>query len=474
MFLMGISMGSAAGATTSVDVPAAIDASGGRDVTAELDLFFKSLKPDTIVNFPNNGRFRVEGVVTLLVRRKLTIEGHGSTLMATTDGSGVAPPFFNYRPHWPRTREHVVIRDSSDIVVHDLTVQGPNRDGTFRAELEAQAGFDIIRSQRVTLDGITARATYGDGVYVVGASADVVIKNCTLDHNGRQGVAVVAGERVTVQGCTISDTGRSAIDLEPGHGMVRTVHIQDNHVNRTTNFLLAAVGAGVGVQDVWLERNTVQGGKGVSVFVGTERSVRPGIHVIDNTGNGTSKGFEGALMRFTRFDGIEVRGNHQRVANGVTPVLLHDSCNAKVSGNEFPDVSASATVQQDGDCSAPIKHAVRPSTTTRPGGTTTKPPRPTSTVPPVTPTVAPSPTHKGSRGAPAATVAVAVLIGALAGIGGTLLAQWARANRADDDDTDSDSDTHTDDDSDSEDADAPDHVSDAAPERAPEDGPPES
>src|SRR5207244_5003664 len=117
----------------------------------------------------------------------------------------------------------------------------------------------------------------------------------------------------------ISDTGRSAIDLEPGQGTVQTVHIQDNHVNRTTNFLLAAVGAGAGVQDVWLERNTVQGGKGVSVYAGTERSVRSGIHVIDNTGSSTSHGYQGVLMRFTRFDGIEVRGNHQPVADGVTP-----------------------------------------------------------------------------------------------------------------------------------------------------------
>ena len=430
VLLIGISNGSVAHAATSVDLPAAIDSSGGRDVTAELNLFFKSLKPDTIVNFPSNGRFRVEGVVTLLVRRQLTIEGHGSTLLATTDGTGVTPPFFNYRPRWPRTREHVLLRDSTDVVIRDLTVQGPNPKGEFRPQLEAQAGFSLVRSQRVTLDGVTARATYGDGVYVVGASADIVIKNCTLDHNGRQGVAVVAGDRVTVQGCTISDTGRSAIDLEPGHGMVRTVHIQDNHVNRATNFLLAAVGAGVGVQDVWLERNTVQGGKGVSLYVGTERSVRPGIHVIDNRGSGTSEGYEGVLMRFTRFDGIEVRGNHQRVASGVTPVLLHDSCNAKVSDNDFSGANASAIVKEDGDCTAPIVRAVRTSTTTRPGRPLT-PARPRPVPSALVPT-APSAVSTGqgsSDDASATTVAVAVVIGALGGIGGTLLVQWGRKHR---------------------------------------------
>ncbi len=121
--------------------------------------------------------------------RDVTIEGHGSTLFATTDGSGGPPPFYNYRAHWPRLREHVEIRDSQRVTVRDLTVEGPNRDGTFRAELEGQAGFVVTRSSGVTLDGITARATYGDGVYIVGGSVDVTIRRCGLDHNGGQGVA---------------------------------------------------------------------------------------------------------------------------------------------------------------------------------------------------------------------------------------------------------------------------------------------
>ena len=45
--VIGVSAGSAAGAATSVDVPTAIDASGGRDVTAQLNAFFETLEPDT-------------------------------------------------------------------------------------------------------------------------------------------------------------------------------------------------------------------------------------------------------------------------------------------------------------------------------------------------------------------------------------------------------------------------------------------
>ncbi len=401
-------------------------------MTTELNAFLATVQPDTTVDFPAGGRFRVEGVVTLLQRHRVTIEGHGSTLFASTDGRDARPPFFNYRAHWPRSRDHLLIRSSSDLVIHDLTVEGPNREGTFRAELEAQAGFDIIRSQHVTLDGVTARATYGDGVYVVGASTDVVVKNCTLDHNGRQGVAVVAGQRVTVEGCTINDTGRSAIDLEPGHGMVRTVHVQDNHVNRTTNFLLAAVGAGAGVQDVWLERNTVTGGKGVSLYVGTERSVRSGIHVLDNTGRGRSAGYQHVLLQFTRFDGIEVRGNHQQVAQGVTPIQLHDSCNATIGDNDFSGAASGATVKSDGDCNTPIIRGPGVTTGTGPrSGTGSTRPRRTTTTIGRAPTTA-TPASGRGRGTSPVTVAIAVAIGALAGIGATIGVQWGRQQRTPD------------------------------------------
>lgn len=419
----------AAGPT--VTVPAAIDATGHRDVTAELNAFLATVHPGTRVDFPDHGRFRVEGLVLVSGLRNVTVEGHRSTLVATTDGSGGAPPFFNYRSHWPRMREHLEIRDSSAITVNDLTVEGPDRDGVYQPALEAQAGFVVSRSRDVTLDGITARATFGDGVYVVGASQNVTVRNCTLDHNGRQGVAVVDGIGVTVEGCDIRATGRSAIDLEPAHGVAQSVHIRDNRVSGYTNFLLAAVGAGDGVQDVWLERNRVTGAKGVSIYVGTERSTRPGIHVIDNTGDGTSTGYQGVLMRFTRFDGIEVRGNRQRVADGVTPVVLHNSCNATVTGNDFGSVRAGEVVKTDGDCTTgPV--ARMPLRRKLPGGSRVPGVRrtPGATRPTVPATVAAEkPTSTAGDTSPV-TVVLAVGIGALAGIGGTLLTQWGRRNRS--------------------------------------------
>ena len=426
-------------ANLDVKVPAAIDASGGRDVTTELNAFLGSVGPGTTVRFPVRGRYRVENVVVLDRRHDVTIEGNGSTLVATTDGSGVAVPFYNFRAHWPRMREHLEIRDSTGITVRDLIVQGPNASGEYRPELEGQAGFVVARSKGVTLDGVTARATYGDGVYIQGITEDVTIKHCTLDHNGRQGVAVVSGERIVVEDCTIKATGRSAIDLEPAHGFVRTVHVRNNRVSDFTNFLLAAVGAGTGVQDIWLERNRVEGGRGVSVFVGTERSVRPGIHVVDNTGDGVSDGYQGALMRFTRFDGIEVKNNRQRVAEGVVPVLLVNSCNATVGDNEFR--ASVDTVHEVGDCSTPIPPSRFGTRVPGRRPARSQPARPRSraasrlpqTNMPTAPAVVPVVSGSGGEGTSPVALSVALAIGVLIGVGATLLVVRRRREAPDED-----------------------------------------
>jgi hypothetical protein len=283
---------------------------------------------------------------------------------------------------------------------------------------------------------VTARATYGDGVYVIGHSTGVRIHDCTLDHNGRQGVAVVDGVDITVQRCTISSTGRSAVDLEPARGAARSVHIEDNQVHDATNFLLAAGGAGVNVADVWLVRNHVTGGRGVSVYAGQKRFLRSGIHVLDNTGEGVSRGFDRTLLRFERFDGVEVKGNKQAVAKGVSPIVLLNSCHPDVSGNDFGGASGTPVVT--GDCTAAGLAPVTSSTTgtvaarraananaraaaqaRRRAAARRRFPTPGSTV-------APRIVVHHDSGSSPVTIALAFVLGALAGGGAVALIPWLR------------------------------------------------
>ena len=413
-------------AATTLDLPPTIDATGTHDVTVALNAFFASLAPGTTVRLPRDGTLLVENVVVLSGLQRITIDGRGSRFVARTDGSGQTPRVRQLRRSWPRSRDHLHIQDSTGLTLRNLTVQGPNSSGTYRIPLEAQAGVLIARSQDVELDHVAIRDTYGDGVYVTGKSSGVHVHDCTLDHIGRQGVTVFSGAHVVVEGCSIAHVARSAVDLEPGHGLATDVRIRHNTVSDVTNFLLAAVGGGPNVGDVWIERNHVRGGRGVSVYAGVERHLRSGIHVIDNVGVGTSAGYEGALMRFERLDGIEVRGNRQHVRSGVTPVRLVDSCHETVSGNDFGSVSD--TVTREGDCSSPgLKVAAAPPGTGRRAQGSRRSPLRSGATSTTRPRVV---VHRTVRsGTSPITVALAFGAGALAGGGALFLWSWSRRER---------------------------------------------
>lgn len=417
--------GPRAGAAGAVDVPSNIDATGARDVTAELNAFFAGLADGTTVRFARDAHYDVEGILFLSGKRSITIEGQGATIEAKTDGAGVAVPRPSYRGQWPRSRAHVVVEDTSGLTVRDLTVRGPNASGAYRPALEAQAAFVIKASSGVTFDRVALRDTYGDGAYIVGSSSAIRLRDCTLDHNGRQGVAVVAGENITVERCAIRNTGRSAVDLEPGFGPAGNVRVQDNEISDVGNLMLAAGGGGNGVTDVWFQRNRVHGGRGVSVYAGNDRFLRTGIHVLDNVGDGTSAGLDGALMTFVRFDGVEVRGNTQRVGSGVVPVELVHSCHATVKGNDFG--AGPTTPTATGDCTAPglaPPRAVR-LPTSRPADRGT---RPATSVP----STQPKPivvTRVEHDGTSPIAIAGAFAAGAVVGAAGVYLALRTRRNR---------------------------------------------
>ncbi len=341
------------GAATVVPVPSTIDRTGASDVTGPLNAFFAGLAPGTTVMFPSRGRYRVEGVLFLLDRHDLTIEGNGSTVFALTDGSGGAPPRAGYRSAWPRRREHWHIRKSTNVTLRDLTVQGanPNAGATPAAyvpALEGQAGVAISRSSNIVLDSMRIQDTYGDFVWITGASSNVTIRRGTFLRSGRQGIAIVNAHDVVVEDNDIRDVARSVFDLEPiGRARAEHVRLQANRVGSYTNFLLAAVGGGPGVNDVWLQGNRVDGGNGVSVAAGFTRQLRRGVHILDNVGTGTARPPSGAaqpgLIQLTNLDGVEIQRNTQAVG-GVPAISLDRVCNLMVADNSFPGASTALQV----------------------------------------------------------------------------------------------------------------------------------
>lgn len=343
-----------------VPVPATIDATGDRDVTNPLNAFLATLNPGTTVRFGRDARYRIEGVLLLHKKRDVTIDGNGATFFATTDGSGAKPPGAGFRYHWPRRREQWDIRNGVGITLRDFTIQGANPKAGATPEayvtaLEGQAGIGISRTSGIVVDSVRITDTYGDFIWITGATTNVVIRNSSFARSGRQGVAIVNGSKIVVEDNEIRGVARSVFDLEPlGKARVQDVRLRRNQIGDYRNFLLAAAGAGPGVNDIWLEANRVNGGNGVSVAAGHLRQPRRGYHIVDNLGSGAVGPPPGTgrpgLIQLMNLDQVEVRGNVQQLAGG--PVMSLDRvCNLTVTGNWFWNASQEQVVLAP--CGAP-------------------------------------------------------------------------------------------------------------------------
>jgi len=116
-------------------VPERIVADMSRDVTAELNAFFASLKDDTRVEFAAGARYRIDGTVTIADRKRITVVGNGVLFRAFERGADHAKSE-NYAG-WKKTRNraHLRIKGCRDIVVRDIEVHGahpnPGREGEF-------------------------------------------------------------------------------------------------------------------------------------------------------------------------------------------------------------------------------------------------------------------------------------------------------------------------------------------------------
>lgn len=361
--MLAIVIPARADAATEVAVPAGIDATGGTDVSEPLAAFFRSLPADTTVTFPEDARYRVEGVIQLQNMQNVTLDGNGAEIFADTDGAETASPGGRFRSRWPRLREHLSIRNANGLTIRDLEIRGPNGDGRFVAALEGQAGFAVYRSTDVVLDNVRVEATHGDGVYIAGQSDGITVRNSSFEAIGRQGIAPVSASNVLVERSAFDGIARSVFDIEPAvpRWKVETVHVRDNEIGDYRNFVLAAGGAGANVSDVWFERNRVTGGNGLAVFAGMPRWLRQGLHIIDNTSEVAGRNVRGedrdGVMQIARIDGVEIRGNRMAVERGPA-ITLAEVCDADVGDNDFP--GADPAVVESGRCDRSDRTVVAP------------------------------------------------------------------------------------------------------------------
>jgi hypothetical protein len=311
------------------------------DVTPQLASWIASVPDNSVLSFPKDACYEIDGTLGIEDRRDLLIEGNGATLKAKTEGD--------------RNRAHLRIRRSSNITVRGLVVRGANPaggtgDAAYRPKLEGQHAFDLGRVDGVLLDDVQAYDVFGDFVYIGGGdtpSTNVTVRNSHFARNGRQGISVTNGEDILIEANFISDVRRSLFDLEPNGKTGRALHVKllFNRTGRVHNFWLASKGAGSDVGDVLARGNDMQAASGNVAWVRTPPWLGPrkGFTFDRNTfltrNDVSDEGSVGALF-FENCADVTVTGNRVKFSQDVPAVELRRDSRVDVHGNHFQGSTA--------------------------------------------------------------------------------------------------------------------------------------
>ncbi len=340
-------------------VPASIDATGVSDVTQALNAFLTSTPTNSTVEFPANGKYRIEGTLSVRGKTDLVIDGNNSTFFATTNGLGGPPPpncQGNGPCHPDRGRMQWDFQSDTNLYVHDTNVIGASTasglGGTYIVAYEAQHAYNVGSGHNIVLDHVTAKNTWGDLVYIGGGASNkpatnVVVADSTLDGASRQCVTVVDASHVLIvhnsiglqRGCT-----RSLFDFEANipSSVITYVTIKGNLLGHSRLATFSDGGAAATEHDITIDGNRMDNAVFSVNVLGFPHAHRANFRVTNNVG--TNAHNQGS-MHFEYVDGLFVSGNTQPYTpanwprrsylGSQAPVWAHCSRNVRVSGNHF-------------------------------------------------------------------------------------------------------------------------------------------
>ncbi len=321
-----------------IQIPATIDATGGSDVTAALQAIIDEAPDGSILRMTPGGRYRVDGTLAVLERHNLEWDGAGATIEATLV---VDTP-----------REHVLLKGSTSIRIHDVTIRGANPEpGVLDERHQFEHGIKIEGGADIEISSVTVDSPRGDCIYVAlgnGLWAERIrIQDSACEGAGRNGIGIVAGRDVRIEGNTFRNIGLHVVDIEPNQpanasdpvqGAERVSVVRNRALGPVGGYFFAANGWGA-VGDLAVTDNVLEG-----VALRVTVQPRDGSGYIRERilvrGNRSDTAFEtdgGAAMRFTRNVNLSVADNVGPLAGpGASFIEIRDSCRISIGGNSFP------------------------------------------------------------------------------------------------------------------------------------------
>jgi hypothetical protein len=322
----------------AIAAPPGIASDCSADVTAALSAWIASVPNGATLALRDGGCYRLDGTLRIDDRTGLVVEGRGATFKAVQDPD-------------PR-RRHILISGGGDLLIRDLTVVGNHPNGgtsaeAYSAQREFQHAFALAGVQGLRLERVRASDVWGDFVYIgpdlrggrTVWSRNVTVVHSTFERNGRQGIAIVAGEDVVIDSNHLAQVRRATFNMEPTteDWGARRVRITNNVTGRGRLLWFSSGGAGSNVSDIVIAGNTMQEATGTPVvYMVAPRGARRGPVLIENNtlivGGSPEPGF-----RFARVSGLTIRNNRATfpASRLMTAVGLEEAQQATIQGNRF-------------------------------------------------------------------------------------------------------------------------------------------
>jgi hypothetical protein len=317
--------------------PLSIRSDCSRDVTADLLRWIASVPDNSTLTFNRGGCYRIDGSLRIQDRWGLTFQGNGARFKAGTDGD-VA-------------RRHFWFLGGGNLAIRNLVVVGANphagaKKEAWREDRAFQHAFAFHGVQGAVLDNVRAYDVYGDFVLVRYDersrdrpwSRGITVQNSTFERNGRQGIAISAGENVTLRWNYVGDVSLTTFDIEPlPDAGARGVRIFNNVTGRGRHLWLANGGFGFDVSDVHVIRNFMifRTDLWLIAVVTPPGGLRGPYHFADN--NFLVRGSGKPAFQLDRAWGVTI-GNNDLLFPArmqMTAVALQGSEGVRVIGNRF-------------------------------------------------------------------------------------------------------------------------------------------